>query len=184
MLVTAPSGRYVLKIANAAFGEAELDLQNRAMVHVAERLPLAVPTPCRALDGAEIVPVERDGLTYLLRLVTFIEGTPLIDADHLAPAVLRALGETAGLVARALEGFEHPAADRALQWDPWHVGAVVAGIAPQIEDPQRRSSSSCARAINGRGRTRAARAVAATPGHALRRDRLNVDRPARCGPAV
>ena len=95
VLVTAPSGRYVLKI-----------------VHVAQRLPLAVPTPCRALDGAEIVPVERDGLTYLLRLVTFIEGTPLIDADHLALPVLRALGETAGLVARALEGFEHPAGAR------------------------------------------------------------------------
>ena len=45
VLVTAPSGRYVLKIANAAFGEAELDLQNRAMVHLAERLPLEVPTP-------------------------------------------------------------------------------------------------------------------------------------------
>jgi len=138
VLVSAPSGRFVLKIANAAFGEEELDLQNRAMVHLAERLALEVPRPCPARDGREIVSVERDGVTYLLRLVTFIEGEPLIDADHLAAPVLRALGEAAGLVARALEGFEHPGADRALQWDPRHVGAVVEALAPQVQDSHRR----------------------------------------------
>ncbi len=52
-LIDGPSGRFVLKIANAAFGEAELDLQNRAMIHLAERLPLEVPRPCAALDGSE-----------------------------------------------------------------------------------------------------------------------------------
>ena len=53
VLVTAPSGRYVLKIANAAFGEAELDLQNRAMVHLVERLPIEVPRPCPSRDGRQ-----------------------------------------------------------------------------------------------------------------------------------
>ncbi len=139
VLIAGPSGRFVLKIANAAFGEAELDLQNRAMVHLAERLPIEVPQPCPARDGREIVAVERDGVTYLLRLVTFIEGEPLIDAPHLAPPVLRALGEVAGLVARALEDFEHPAADRAMQWDPRHVGAVVEALAPHVEDARRRA---------------------------------------------
>ena len=79
VLIDDPSGRFVLKIANAAFGEAELDLQNRAMVHLAERMPLEVSQPCPALDGREIVAVERGGVTYLLRLVTFIEGEPLFD---------------------------------------------------------------------------------------------------------
>ncbi|HET6172358.1 MAG TPA: aminotransferase [Gaiellales bacterium] len=138
-LIDGPSGRFVLKIANAAFGEDELDLQNRAMLHLAERLPLEVPRPCPALNGSEIAAVERDGATYLLRLVTFVEGEPLIDALHLAPAVLNALGEVAGLVARGLEDFEHPAAGRALQWDPRHVGAVVEALAPHVEDPHRRS---------------------------------------------
>ena len=96
VLVAGASGRFVLKIANAAFGEAELDLQNRAMVHLADRLALEVPRPCAALDGKELVAVERDGVTYLLRLVTFVEGEPLIDSLHLAPPVLRALGEAAG----------------------------------------------------------------------------------------
>jgi len=139
VLIDGTPGRFVLKIANAAFGEAELDLQNRAMVHLAERLPIEVPRPCVTRDGREIVAVERDGVTYLLRLVTFIEGEPLIDAPHLAPPVLRALGEVAGLVARALEDFEHPAAERAMQWDPRHVGAVVEALAPHVEDANRRA---------------------------------------------
>ena len=80
VLVDTGSGRFVLKIANAAFGEAELDLQNRAMTHLGERHPLEVPQPCLALDGSELVAVERDGVTYLLRLVTFIEGEMLLDA--------------------------------------------------------------------------------------------------------
>jgi 4-aminobutyrate aminotransferase-like enzyme/Ser/Thr protein kinase RdoA (MazF antagonist) len=138
VLVDTGSARFVLKIANAAFGEAELDLQNRAMAHLAERLSFEVPLPCAALDGSELVAVERDGVTYLLRLVTFIEGEPLIDAEHLAPPVLRSLGAIAGEVAHSLEGFEHAAADRAMQWDPRHVGAVVEALAPHVEDPRRR----------------------------------------------
>ena len=172
----------MLKIANAAFGEAELDLQNRAMVHLAEHLAFEVPRPCTALDGSEIVAVEHDGVTYLLRLVTFVEGEPLIDALHLAPPVLCALGEVAGLVARALEDFEHAAADRAMQWDPRHVGAVVEALAPHVADaapPRPRP--------RGRGRRergdRAARAAAPQPDRALRRDRLERDRPARPRPA-
>ena len=99
-------------------------------------------------------------MTYLLRLVTFIEGEPLIDAQHLAPPVLRALGEVAGLVARALEDFEHPAADRAMQWDPRHVGAVVEALAPHVEDPRRRALVGARRRRGGRG-DRAARAAPA-----------------------
>ena len=137
-LIDSGAGRYVLKIANAVFGEAELDLQNRAMRHLGARLELEIPAPCASLDGSEIVAVERDGTTYLVRLVTFVEGEPLLAAAHLAPAVLRALGEAAGRVARALEDFEHPAADRAMQWDPRHVGAVAEALAPHVEDPRRR----------------------------------------------
>jgi 4-aminobutyrate aminotransferase-like enzyme/Ser/Thr protein kinase RdoA (MazF antagonist) len=139
VLIDTGEGRFVLKIANSAFGEAELDLQNRAMAHLGEHHPLAIPQPCRALDGNEIIAVERDGTTYLVRLVTFIEGDMLMDQQHLAPAVLRALGEAAGHAARALADFDHPAADRALQWDPRHVGAVVEALAPLVADPRRRA---------------------------------------------
>ena len=46
-LIDGPSGRFVLKIANAAFGEAELDLQNRAMVHLARASAAGGPATLR-----------------------------------------------------------------------------------------------------------------------------------------
>ena len=102
---------------------------------------------------------------------------------HLAPPVLRALGEVAGLVARALEDFEHPAADRAMQWDPRHVGAVVEALAPHVEDPRRRAlvdaSSRPPRPRRSSGSHRGCRSQIV----ALRRDRLERDRPARRAPA-
>ena len=178
VLVDTGPARFVLKIANAAFGEAELDLQNRAMAHLAERLSFEVPLPCAALDGSELAAVERGGVTYLLRLVTFIEGEPLIDAKHLAPPVLRSLGAVAGEVARSLEDFEHAAADRAMQWDPRHVGAVVEALAPHVEDPRRRELVAASRPRGGRGR-RAAQPAPAEPDRALRRDGLERRRPER-----
>ncbi len=136
VLVDTGSARYVLKIANPVFAEAKLDLQNRAMVHLAERMSVGIPLPCPALDGSEIIAVERGGATYLVRLVTFVEGSPLVDT-HLSPPILYSLGHIAGELVRALESFEHPAADRVMQWDPRHVGAVVEALAPHIEDPRR-----------------------------------------------
>ena len=72
---TRAAGRFVLKIANAAFGEAELDLQNRAMVHLARAPAARGAAALRARSTAsEIVAVERDGVTYLLRLVDVHRG--------------------------------------------------------------------------------------------------------------
>ena len=56
VLLDGPSGRFVLKIANAAFGEAELDLQNRAMVHLAAAPADRGAAACPARDGARSSP--------------------------------------------------------------------------------------------------------------------------------
>ena len=170
VLVDTGAGRFVLKISNAAFGEGELDLQNRAMVYLASAPDGDARCPAAALDGSEIVAVERDGGKYLLRLVTFVEGEPLIDAEHLAPrGAVRARGG-AGQAARALAAFDHPAADRAMQWDSRHVGAVVAALAAQVEDPRRRALVLGARGSRRR-RSSGSLALAAAD-RALRRDRL------------
>ena len=161
---TRPSGRFVLKIANAAFGEAELDLQNRAMAHLAERLPFEVPQPCRARStAARSSRVERDGVTYLRPARDVHRGRA---ADRRARTSRRRCcarsARSPGQVARALEDFEHPAADRAMQWDPRHVGAVVEALAPHVEDPRRRA---LVERVAAR-RAAADRAPRAAPAHA------------------
>jgi 4-aminobutyrate aminotransferase-like enzyme/Ser/Thr protein kinase RdoA (MazF antagonist) len=133
-LLDGPGGRFVLKIANEAFSAAELDLQNRAMEHVAARLPGAVPQPVRARDGRDVA--VADGRH--VRLVKYLEGRPLRDFDHLAPPVLRRAGRLVGEVAAALRSFDHPAANRVLQWDVRHAVHVTSAFGPAVRDASRR----------------------------------------------
>jgi 4-aminobutyrate aminotransferase-like enzyme/Ser/Thr protein kinase RdoA (MazF antagonist) len=137
-LVAAGSVRYVLKVANAAFTRDELDLQNRAMEHTAFRVPHPVPAALPGVDGESVVAVEHEGASYHVRLLTFLEGSPLVTAGYLAANVLRATGGLAGRVAAALSSFDHPALDRLLQWDVRRAVDVVAAYAPLTEDGQRR----------------------------------------------
>ena len=127
--IDAPDGRYVLKVANPAFALAELDMQNRAMEHVAVSLEGLVPTPVLARDGADVVRIEHAGRSYGVRLLGYLEGEPLRDFGHLAPSTLREAGRLAARVAAALASFDHPAAERALQWDVQRAGDIV-GVWP------------------------------------------------------
>jgi 4-aminobutyrate aminotransferase-like enzyme/Ser/Thr protein kinase RdoA (MazF antagonist) len=131
--------RVVLKIANPGFGRGSLLLQNAAMRHVAERRPpLATPVPLPALDGADIVGAEHNGEVLDVRLLSWVDGTPMCECEHLAPPVLHSLGAAAAAMASALADFDHPEADRVLQWDVRHAEAVVAALAPGVRDPARR----------------------------------------------
>ncbi|MDQ5833465.1 MAG: phosphotransferase, partial [Actinomycetota bacterium] len=133
--IDAPGERFVLRISNPAFATEELDLQNRAMEQVAQRCGnvVSVPVPSRA--GAQIVRVHG----HDVRLVTYLEGEVLHGFDYLAPVVLRAAGGLVAGVTAALSDFDHPAADRVLQWDVARAGEVVAAFAPWVRDGAGRS---------------------------------------------
>jgi len=148
--ITADDGRRaVLKIANPHFGLPSLEMQNAAMIHVAAAgPPFGTPQPLAALDGSLIVAVERGGVTYHVRMVSYLEGSPLTDARHLSSEVRSALGAIAGGVAAALADFDHPAADRVLQWDVRHARGVVDGLLRHVDDPQRRSLVERAMAVH------------------------------------
>lgn len=112
--VTTDAGRFVLKFANRLEDPQITRFQNLALGHIAARDPgLPVPRVIPAGDGATEV-ILPDG--SLMRLLTYVEGTPM----HLAPpsaALRHSIGAVAGRLTRALEGFNHPAADHHLQWD-------------------------------------------------------------------
>jgi 4-aminobutyrate aminotransferase-like enzyme/Ser/Thr protein kinase RdoA (MazF antagonist) len=113
-------------------------MQNTAMVHAAAAgLPFQTPSPLPALDGSMIVAVDRGGETYHVRLVSYIEGRPLTEAEHLSGGVRAALGGIATGIAAAFAEFDHVAADRVLQWDARHARAVVDGLLRHVRDPGR-----------------------------------------------
>jgi 4-aminobutyrate aminotransferase-like enzyme/Ser/Thr protein kinase RdoA (MazF antagonist) len=139
VLVQAPAGAVVLKVANPAFAAAELELQNAAMLHAAAtRPPFALPHPLPALDGRTVVPVLLDGVPTHARLLTFVPGDLLVDRPVLAEPVLESFGRLVAQVGAALAGFEHPAAERVLQWDLRRVGEVVDALASHVGEAGRR----------------------------------------------
>jgi 4-aminobutyrate aminotransferase-like enzyme/Ser/Thr protein kinase RdoA (MazF antagonist) len=142
LLRAREGGAYVLKIANPAFGADVLDLQNKAMQHVqGAATGLAVPLPVRALDGHELVSAPIRGVDHHVRLLTFVAGEMFSDARYLGDDVLGRFGALAARLSAALATFEHPAADRTLQYDSRHAARVVERLAGSVADPQRRADA-------------------------------------------
>jgi 4-aminobutyrate aminotransferase-like enzyme/Ser/Thr protein kinase RdoA (MazF antagonist) len=135
--IDAVGGRYVLKIANPAVPEVQLACQNAAMEHLA-RGGVVVPRPCAARSGATLARTRIGDADLLVRLLTFLDGTPLAGFGYLAPAVRGRLGGLAASACRAFAGFDAPGLDRRLEWDLRHAEAVVASFAPHVVDPARR----------------------------------------------
>ncbi|HEY8319644.1 MAG TPA: aminotransferase [Amnibacterium sp.] len=127
VLLDGPRGRFLLKIGNPAFLPEETAAQNAAMRAVAAH-GIACPTPVPTLDGREQAEVELDGRRHIVRLLSFVEGAPLIDRPYLADAVRAELGAVAGRVSEALAPLAGAGFERRLQWDLRHAEDVVAEL--------------------------------------------------------
>ncbi|MDX6350432.1 MAG: hypothetical protein QOF84_5222 [Streptomyces sp.] len=137
-VVDAPSGRFVLKIANPAFSDDELAAQDHALLHLAGTAPdLVIPRPQPALDGGFVARFDADGVALRARLLSFVPGRPLADAAHLAPTVMAGLGALSGRVAAGLADYRHPGLDRTLQWDVRNARRVHEKLAAFVTDPER-----------------------------------------------
>ncbi|HKP39493.1 aminotransferase [Mycobacterium sp.] len=142
-VVTGSDGAIVgvLKIANPAFNASEIEAQDLAAERIADAEPtlrIAVPLPnisgekCTAITGLV------DGTAYV-RLLRYLPGGTLVESGYLAPTAAAALGDVAGRVSRALEGFSHPGLDRVLQWDLRYAADVVTELISHIDDPSHRA---------------------------------------------
>ncbi len=135
-LIDTPTGKYVLKVSNPAFGAADLDAQDRAAAHLARHEPdVEVPVPLAGPDGETVRAVSLEGVSTAVRLVRFVEGEVLSASGYLSPAVVAALGDLAGRASRALADFDGDVPPRALQWDLRHAVEVVARLAEFVDVP-------------------------------------------------
>jgi len=118
-LETDSGEKRILKIARRAESREVLDFQNRAMARLAAATDAPMsPRVCRTLSGDEIGSLrDRSGDVRHVRMLTFVEGTFLVDLSPHSAALLRSAGRFMGRVDRALDGFTHPAMNRSLLWD-------------------------------------------------------------------
>jgi Ser/Thr protein kinase RdoA (MazF antagonist) len=160
---------FVLKVSNLAEERTFLEMQHAAMaVLSAAGVPCQHPIP--SLTGVTIVPWGTAQLAAPLhaRVLSWLPGRPLADVPPGArsDALLEDLGATMGRTARALAGFDHPAAHRNFQWEATRGLGVVAVHASAVADEERR-------ALLGRWQRRLAHLANAIP--SLRRSVIHND---------
>jgi len=119
LISSAHGDRFVLKISHSDEAPEILDLQHRALGHIAERAPgLAMPEVFRALSGRDIETIpSAGGTSHLARVLRWVPGRELAAVSPHTSELLRSFGAVLGTLDHALEGFHHPAASRELKWD-------------------------------------------------------------------
>ena len=132
LLETPDGGRFVLKMSNAADDRALLEAQNAAMAHVSGRKGLC-PRVIVSVDGEPIVSHDEPSTSYLVRMLSWIPGTPLGAVPHHSSKLLEDLGRRVGEIDRALATFDRPAIHRELQWDLARGVEVVRDHAPAVQ---------------------------------------------------
>ncbi len=118
-------GRWVLRVANTAEEPAVLDLQNRAMTRLCEVEPGIAPEVRKSRLGKQIETVEAGGVSHLVRMVSYVDGTLLADAEHVCSKTWTSFGHLLGRIDSALGGLSHPAMRRELRWDLAHADWTV-----------------------------------------------------------
>ncbi|HET6910436.1 MAG TPA: phosphotransferase [Mycobacteriales bacterium] len=125
--------RYVLKVANSQDDASIVGFQHAMMQRLVSRglpCPAVIPTT----EGAPWV-VRNGHLVWLMR---HLPGHRLADHTDHSGQVFEQLGHILGRVVNALDGFDHPAAHRRLQWDALQTGAVLEVYRVAVTDSTKR----------------------------------------------
>ena len=116
LLETEAGEKFVFKIANALEDRAMLEAQHEALAHLSH-LSLC-PRVLPSLAGETISQIESPiGAKHFARLVSYLPGIPLADAEQHSPELLRDLGRRMGQLDRTLASFDHAAIHRDFHWD-------------------------------------------------------------------
>ncbi len=140
LLTSGTGDRFVLKIANASEDPAALDLQNRALQHLAERAPaLQLPRVIPASNGDLVASIaDASGRLHQTRLLSYVPGRTLADTRRHSAELLMSLGRLLGSIDSALLDFRHPADERPLKWDIRRASWAREYL-PYVETDSRRS---------------------------------------------
>jgi 4-aminobutyrate aminotransferase-like enzyme/Ser/Thr protein kinase RdoA (MazF antagonist) len=108
---------YILKVAHASYVDAVLDLQNATLQYLGQSrdlFPKLIPTS----EGQYAVNIEGiDGHIYIIRLLHYIVGTPLVDFQPHSPELLNDIGTQLGHLSSVMQSFSHPEKRLNYRWN-------------------------------------------------------------------
>jgi len=147
-LVEGTSGDWVLKISNAHEDPLVTDFQTQAVNHALRKDPsLPLPPFLESRRGRLVEILETDTGCHAIRMLAFVSGTPLKErtrpGGYPAGEFSHALGQLLARLTRALEDFEHPAADHAILWDLTHFPALAPFTESVPDRAERDALSAC-----------------------------------------
>jgi 4-aminobutyrate aminotransferase-like enzyme/Ser/Thr protein kinase RdoA (MazF antagonist) len=116
---TTDGRAFILKVMHADRERAFVELQCRALQHVAERAPGIVLPRVQVTSQGEAFTkiVLMNGQERFVWLLSFLPGKVLAETRPHTPELLQSLGRVLGEIDHALQDFSHPAAIRELKWD-------------------------------------------------------------------
>src|SRR5882762_7971204 len=125
-LTGADGHAFVLKVMHPAREHFFIDLQCRALTHLAQRAPhLPLPRVTTNRSGELFTSITAaDGSTRLVWLLTFVNGTVLAEVRPHTPELLGDLGRFLAEMDATLQSFTHAAAHRELKWDSSRAGWI------------------------------------------------------------
>jgi 4-aminobutyrate aminotransferase-like enzyme len=138
LLVTDAGERRVLKVSPVDTAAEAVECQVRALEFLADT-PVSglVPRVLRDRSGNDLVCLEDLGVACRARLVSYLDGAPLVNLNDRPPQFLEGVGRALARLDLALRGFDHPGAHRSLIWDIEHTGRHADAIELIGEAPRR-----------------------------------------------
>ncbi len=138
VLVTAGGDRFVLKVSPPGDSRDAVECQVKALQHLADT-PVSglVPQVLPIFDGNELLSVEVDGKQCWARMVSYLDGTPLVHRKERPEQFLETVGRALARLDLALRGFDHPGATRKTPWDVERAADLVASAHHISEAPRR-----------------------------------------------
>ena len=136
--IDTDGGRFTLKVSNAAEPPAAVDLNSCVLNHINERAPdFPAPKIVRTVGGGfNTIVTDGTGKPSNVRLLTYLDGLPLGDAEISSPLV-RSIGSALGRLSCILDDFDHPHKNMPILWDSTNVHRL-APLLDNVPDKGRR----------------------------------------------
>lgn len=118
LLTTTHQKKYIVKVANSSHVFSFIEAQAQMLLHLS-KTPLAPYFQQNVLNtqNEAITYFSKEGTTYCIRVLNFLEGTFWYEIKNHAPALLYALGNFLGSMDKSLQHFSNPSMHREYTWD-------------------------------------------------------------------
>ncbi len=118
LVLTDGGEKQILKIMHVGCDPMRVDLQYRALVHLAENVSdLNLPHVISTTNGQAYVDHTVDGVKRLVWSLRYCPGALMNEVDPHTDGLLRSFGRTMAILVLGLKSFSHPAMKQGNKWE-------------------------------------------------------------------